>query len=220
MVELYNRIIDRLLSEKALSSYKYVKKNTSLNRKFNEGIEMIMLQYWEGFDLERDEMAVVVRPLYLKRFDAVHLWFNQYSYKKVSDLKYNYTIGLQGAQLGVQDEFFFLLNNDEFEQDYMKLKDIVLSQSTFVFNKFQDVVDVYNYKVKPMLQDDYKLLLHGGDWIFESLYMARKVSYSEYGELKEKLKGHFKIMFDKGEPNAIEYYPKFDKIVSEIEKMS
>ena len=108
---LYHKLIDLLTDEPFYSDFKFRKRDKSFIKKTEFGFEALSLEnYWIGYDLKRDKEALVIQPLYLKRFDILHKWFEKFSFKTLSDQRDNYSIGFDGKMLGETDFFYFLLN--------------------------------------------------------------------------------------------------------------
>lgn len=210
-------VLEQLLTDKYFSEFQYRKRDCRLIRIDTQGFEAIEFQYWDGFDLLRDKRAMVVKPLYLKRFDVLHQWFEKFSFKTKSDQRDNYSIGFDGSMLEKQNEFYFLLDKDDRQKDIERLKKEIITNSTNIFNKFGNLKALYEYQINPILNHQMKLPDVGADWVFEYLTLSKIVQPGKYLNLKDIISKQVQLMNGKNEPNIIEYYPRFKEITEYLE---
>jgi len=210
---LLERVISNLLDCTYFSDFQFRKRDASLFKKTSYGYEMVELQHWESFDLSRDAQALTIKPLYLKRFNVLHSWFEKFSFKTITDQRDNYSVGFDGSQLGKTNQFFFLLSEQSFETDFELLEKELVENSQSVFSKFSQVSDLYEYCVEPILKGGVELPNVGADWVFEYLAITKIVKKDVLWEVKAILEKQVNKLNERGEPNIIEYYPKFDEIV-------
>ncbi len=215
--ELLNTVLGNLLEDKFFSEFKFRKRDSRLIRLMKDGFDAVEFQYWEGFDLGRGKSALVVKPLYLKRFDVLHKWLEKYSFKNKTDQRDNFSIGFDGTMLGKQNEFYFLLDQKGFQLEIENLIEIVTMNSTFVFNKFADIKALYEYQVEPILAGKKKLPDVGADWIFEYLTLSKMVYPENYSAVKALICIQVQYMKSKNEPNVMEYYPRLKEIFEHLE---
>lgn len=211
---LFDKILQKLQLDICFSEFTLRRKDNCLIKKTSGGFEAIELQHWKGFDLSRNEVALVIKPLYLKRFDVLHKWFEKFSFKSLSDQRENYSIGFDGKMLGNFSEFYFLVNGADFEKDFDAFKKELVDKSKFVFDNYSNVAELYNYYVQPVLTKGEKLPDVGADWIFEYLTITKLVKDEYFNDVKIILEEQISRMNKIGEPNVIEYYPKFNEIVN------
>ena len=86
-------MLERLKSESFFSDFKLKKSDKSLIRKFDWGWQRVILDHYNGFDLEREDLALEVRPIYGIRFNIYHKWFEEYSVIDLKDQRDRSTIG-------------------------------------------------------------------------------------------------------------------------------
>lgn len=206
-------IVNDLKQDSFFDDYKFRKSDACLINKNKSGHKMIEFQFWDGFDLSRNEKSFVVKPIYLKRFNLLHKWFEKFSVKSTADQRCNFSIGFQGDQIGKINEFHFLNSNKGYEDDIRFLKEQLLQSAQFVFTKFSDLSQVYDYYYS-LYEVDNKLPNTGADWVFEYLTLTKLVRNDRFEEVRSLLSSHVKFMNDNGEPNIQDYYPRFDEIIS------
>lgn len=217
--DFVDAIVQRLLEDSFFCDYKFRKRDCVLRKSTELGCDIIELQFWKGFDLSRNQEALIVKPLYLKRFDVVHQWFEEFSFKSKQDQRDNYSIGFDGKMLGKKSEFCFLLNGKSFNSDFENLKKEIFSCANIVFSHFTAVEDLYEYYVDPIFNGKVKLPDVGADWIFEYLLITKLVNNDMFEPLLERLVLHARKMYEREEPNIMEYYPKFEEIVDHLRSL-
>lgn len=217
---LFYDVLEQLLTDNYFSEFKSRKRDSRLIKIDKQGFEFIEFQYWDGFDVLRNKRAVVVKPLYLKRFDILHKWFEKYSFKTKADQRDNYSIGFDGSMLGEQNEFYFLLDKDDFKKDIERLKNEVIKNSTNVFNRFDTLQTLFEYQINPILCHQVKLPEIGADWVFEYLKLCKIAQPEKYFNLKDIILKQVQFMKSRNEPNIIEYYPRLEEIIEYLEIQS
>jgi hypothetical protein len=218
MTNKFQKIIEELQKSFFFQQFKFRKKDSAFLKKENYGFESIEFQHWDGYDLKRDSRALVLKPLYLKRFDVLHKWFEKYSFKTLADQRNNYSVIFSGETLGMPSEYFFLMDGSDFDQTLEIMKMDIIKNATSVFSKISTLEDLYKYQIIPILENNQSLPNVGADWAFEYLTLARIEGGQSYENLKSIVKKQVEILNDKGEPNIIEYYPKFDEIIEFLER--
>lgn len=216
--QLFSGVVEKLKNEDIFSGYKYRKRDYRLIKKEAYGFTAIELQFWDGFDLQRNKRALVIKPLYLKRFDILHKWFEQFSFKSLLDQRDNYSIGFDGKMLGKQNEFFFLLSLEDFDRDYSIFKSAIFSNVQYLNKKFSSTLDLYHYLLDPILiGKNAELPNNGADWVFEYLTLAKIEKPDTYLKIKTLIMDQVEALNKRGEPNIIEYYPKMNLILKVLE---
>ncbi|QRY56534.1 hypothetical protein BCY89_07785 [Sphingobacterium siyangense] len=215
--DLFNSIVNDLNSIPYFSEFKYRKRDSRFIRKTIEGSDVISLQFWDGYDLKRDCRSLVIKPLYLKRFDILHRWFEVYSFKSISDQRDNYSIGFDGGMLDGTLQFYFRLDGVDFDSDFCFLRDEVIIKSKEVFENYNSLDKLYDFQIRPILEEQKELPNTGADWVFEYLKLCSIVCPEKYDELKSKILNQVEIMNNRGEPNIVEYYKDLSKILIDIE---
>ena len=71
-------MLERLNSEKFFSGFKLRKSDCSLIQKFDWGWRRFQLERYNGYDLERKELALEIHPGYDVRFHILHKWFEKF----------------------------------------------------------------------------------------------------------------------------------------------
>ncbi|WP_394676011.1 hypothetical protein [uncultured Sphingobacterium sp.] len=215
--DLLNGIVNDLCKEPYFSAFKYRKRDSSFVRKTIEGFDAIELQFWDGYDLKRDCRSLVIKPLYMKRFNVLHRWFEAYSFKSLSDQRDNYSIGFDGGMIDGTLQFYFRLDGLDFDRDFCFFRDEVIIESKEVFENFNSLNKLYDFQIKPILEEEKELPNVGADWVFLYLKLSSIVCPEKYDELKSRILIQVEIMNNRGEPNIIEYYNDLKQILTNIE---
>lgn len=218
-------MLERLKSEFFFSDFKLRKSDRSLIRKFDWGWQKIELHHYNGFDSERKDLALEVKPLYKIRFECLHKWFEKFSFRSFSDQRDTGSISFSEYMLGKSKYFhgfLFLENRKNYEEDYEIMKTDILEHASYVFNSFQTINDLYDYKVDSVLEGEKEFPTAGAEWIFEDLLMTRIVNPQKYDDVKKLILEHTdKLRFrEHPEPNVMMYYDRIPEIISYLESMS
>lgn len=217
-------MLERLKSESFFSDFKLKKSDKSLIRKFDWGWQRVILEHYNGFDLEREDLALEVRPIYGVRFNIYHKWFEEYSVIDLKDQRDRSTIGFSEEMLGKPKNFHycFLENRNNYELDYEVMKNNILKDASSVFTRFQTLKDVYDYRIGDLLSGNLKRFNHGGDWIFEDLFLARIVSPQNYSKVKETILERFEAIYNNPYTRSSHmeiYHSRASEIISYLESM-
>ena len=217
-------MLERLKSENLFSDFKLRKSSCSLIQRTKWGYRRVDFDYYNGFDKERKNLALVVRPLYWVRFECLHKWFEKFSFRSLSDQRDTGSVCFCETMLGKSKYFYgflFLENRKGYEQDYEIMKADILEHASYVFNNFQTINDLYDYKVDSVLKGEKEFPRAGADWIFEDLLMTRIVNPGKYDKVKKLILEHAdKLRFrEHPEPNVLMYYDKIPEIIDYMETM-
>ena len=85
-------ILQQLIaSSEYLSEFKL--KGRKLIRATADGWESVEFEaYTRSWDSETDKPALRLYPIYGRRFDVLHKWFEPFSFKTLKDQRSNYTV--------------------------------------------------------------------------------------------------------------------------------
>jgi len=205
-----------LLEDVFFENFKLRKKDTSLIRKLSSGFEKVELQNWADTNRSSGAKELVVRPVYSKRFDVLHKWFERFSFKSLSDQRDAYSIGFEGVMLGKKNEYHFPIS-EKFCPEWQVFRNEIVANARSVFNKYTCLADMYKYLVFPSIQGDKLLPDVGADWVFEYLLLTRIVDEKNYGKAKNVILDRVEEMNNRGEPNIERYYAELDKILPHLE---
>lgn len=217
---LLHDLIERLRCEPYFQDFSFRKRDNTLIKSIPGGYEAIEFQFWSGYDLAADCEAFVIRPLYLKRFDVLHEWFEKFSFKSIRDQRDSYTVGFDGEMLNSVNEFYFWPDKLNYESEFNKLKSVLIANAETVFTQFATLQQLYSYTIIPILDFTKELPNSGADWAFEYLKLTKMVDPDNYPLLKQLILKRVDEMNLKREPNIIEYHDKLGMIISEIESPS
>ena len=218
-------MLERLKSEKSFSDFKLKKSDKSLIRKFDWGWQKISFDHYNGFDPDRKDLALVVKPSYNVRFNIYHKWFEKYSPINLKDQRERDTVGFDEVMLGKPKTFlgfYFLESREDYEEDYEVLKKDVIEHASYIFNRFQTLKDVYDYRIGELLSGNLRQFRHGSDWIFEDLFLARIVSPQNYQYVKRKILERLEAIYNNiyTRSDYVEmYYAKASEIIAYLESI-
>lgn len=214
------KIIEGIQQDPYFAEFKYRKRDYTFIKKNPQGFEAIELQHHDDYDLKRDCLAKSVYPLYLRRFDILHQWFEKYSFKTLIDQRDSYSV-IEAEPLHADlnlSYYYFKYDGEDFEKDLKRLVDDAKERSQKFFIKYKTLEDMYHHKIIPILENKVELPDVGADWVFEYLKLCRIVAPENYPTLKEILLKQVEFMHGRGEPNIEIYYPKLEEILYDLEK--
>ena len=212
-------ILQQLIaSSEYLSEFKL--KGTELIRLTSDGFESVKLEaYPRSWDNETGKPALRFYPVYGRRFDILHKWFEPFSLKALKDQRCNYTIGFDGKMLDADSYFYFPQDGSRYDERFALLKKEVEKNAKAVFARYATVEDFYRHNVQPLLDNEISILPNvGADWIFLYLKCSRLVAPRDYPIIKNKIMRQVEMMNKRGEPNVIEIYPKLNEIFDALEQ--
>lgn len=134
-----NEILQELIaSSEYLSEFKL--KVQGLIRITSDGFESIKLEtYLRSWDIETDKPALRIYPIYGRRFDILHKWFEPFSFKTMKDQRNNYTIGFDGKMLNADDYFYFPQDGSRYDERFSLMKEEVEKNAKAVFTRYATV---------------------------------------------------------------------------------
>ncbi len=216
MNKLTEQLANYLLEDERFTNFKLRKSDSTIINKQSTGYEKVELQNWIDTSYSTGKSELVIHPVYLKRFHVLHKWFEKFSFKAISDQRDAYTIGFDGLMLGKKNEYHFS-TTDDVSVDWESFRTDVVTNATYVFNKFNSLEDLYNYLVSPVIAGEKELPNIGADWVFEYLYLTRIVDEKNYGRVKQLILNRIDEMNGRGEPNIERYYKDISKILEYLE---
>jgi hypothetical protein len=218
--EILGKIIELLLADDYFSGFKYRKKDYRLIKKDSQGFYSIGFQFWDSYDLKRDQVAMIVIPAYRRRFDILHKWFEKFSFRTLADQRDSNTIGFIGRMLERQNDFFFLYSECDFMNDFESMRSEILINAANVFKQFATLQDLYQYWITPVLNGEEELPGGGADWAFEYLTLCRIVNPEKYDDLKKIVLERVQFLNDvRRDPNITEYYHRLGEILEYLESL-
>lgn len=212
-------ILQQLMaSSEYLSGFRL--KGEGFFKKASDGWEVIEIEgYTRGWNMETDKPALRLYPIYLRRFDILHKWFEPFSFKDLKDQRSNYTIGFDGKMLDTSNYFYFPQDGSRYSERFTFLKENIEKNAKAVFTRYATVEDFYRHKVQPLLDNGISILPNvGADWIFFYLKSSQLVAPHNYPIIRNKIMKQVEMMNRRGEPNVIEIYPKLNEILNALEQ--
>lgn len=205
-------------SSEYLSKFKL--KSQGFTRKTSDGWESIRIEgYTKSWDAETDQPALRLYPTYNRRFDILHKWFEPFSFKPLKDQRSRCSVGLDGSMLKAEMYFYFPKDDSLYDDRFAILKRAIEENAIHTFTRYATVESFYNYDIKPLLDNDITMLPNvGADWVFIYLRASMLVAPNNYHIIKNKIMQRVEMMYQRGEPNVIEIYPKLNEIFSVLEQ--
>ena len=218
MNKIVEQILNRLATEPELREFKVRKYDETLIKKIKDGVERINFDdHFQSVDLSNHELALEIRPIFVRRFDVLSKWFEKYSFKELKIQRNNVQI-FNGIS---NEEFLFYNSGEHFEEQYKKLRNKVIEKAQVFFYDYATLEQLYQKEVFTILTGDKKMRDVGADWIFEYLKLTWIVDRVNYNKLKALILKQIEfMMFGRKykEPNIARYYDRLDEIFADIEQ--
>lgn len=210
---IFNEIITDLIQFDFFSEYKFRKRDSSFSLKTKEGKQIIELDHWT----DAAKSSLIIYPIYGVRFDVLHKWFEKFSVKKLQDQKDRASIAFSGNMLSLQDKFYFHLDKNGYSDDFNIFRITLEKCAMSVFSEYSSLDKLYDKIILPILNGEANLPDVGADWIFIDLSLCKLVNPTNFYKLKQIILSHVKIMYERKEPNVLDYYEKLDNIFHYLE---
>ena len=218
--ELMTRILSDLMQDPYLAQFKLRKSDCFFYIKEGDMRKSISLQHWS------DILASHIRPTYGVKFGILMKWFERFSFMTLKDQRYNSEIFFQeidGITRGRRGNIYdFDKDGENYIETITTLREDLVNASTFIFNKYNTLENVFQSEVQPLLDVIRELGPRdiGADWIFTDLRLCQLISPKDYPKLKEILMKHFYFMNQRGEPNIEMYGDKIDEILAYLDYLA
>lgn len=206
-----------LLQDDFFGKFKLRKNDSSIINKLQAGYEKVELQNWIDTNYSSGEKELVIHPVYLKRCNILHKWFEQFSLKSISDQRDAYSIGFDGGMLGKKNEYHFSIS-ENFCSEWETVRSDIVTNARSVFKKYTGLADLYNYLVYPVITGEKSPPDVGADWVFEYLLLTKIVDKKNYNRAKKVILNRVEEMHNRGEPNIERYYDNLEKILLFLEQ--
>lgn len=216
MIRATHNIAAYLLNDEFFENFKLRKKDSSIIKKLSSGFEKVELQSWIDPNYSISDKGLVILPVYSKRFDALHKWFEQFSFKTISDQRDAYSIGFEGLMLGKKNEYRFSIS-ENFCPEWETFRKDIVANANGIFDKFTSMADLYEYLVYPVIVEEKIPPNVGADWVFEYLLLTKIADKNNYERAKKIILDRVEEMNNRGEPNIARYYDDLDKILLHLE---
>lgn len=210
-------LMERLNAESYFSRFTIRKKDSSLVFKEGNVQSFVMLQHVNNWG------ELWIQPFYCKRYDIVHKWYEKISFKRLSDLRYFFTIGfvepkLKGFWFEFDEEKIY---SNDFYQDFRDT--IIDSMENLIVKRFPTLQDIYDYKVAPVLEGRGEFPDAGDDWMFENAAMTKIVAPENYQKvislIKEKADYLVNSPHRVSELNVKRYINRLDEIFKYLDSI-
>lgn len=218
--ELLEYIVEKLKTEGAFRNYQFSKNNKTLIQKTKDGYFRIELNTYLNFDLDRKEASNEVIPYYYRKFDILHDWFKEHTALSKSDFNSRASIFLEGSNLDFQNEFHFLVTNQDLQKDFNFFKEqLILTENKFL-KKFQSLQDLFEYEALPIINNkDHKFNFNNCEDLFILMRLVYIVSPNDFNELNLKVYNHIAYLVEKEHLHAMLQFPKYDEIIKDLKNV-
>lgn len=210
-------ILEVIATDVYFKDYNIRKSDNCIICKTDYGYKRVSFSYYNSYDLSRNELALEITPAYEIRFNVLHKWFEKYSKRSLADQRDDYSIGFVGEMIGKKNEFYFLENRKEYEEDLHELYDEVVNNAKELFNKYETLNCYYNYYVDKVIKGERAFPIVGFEWVVEFLIATKLVAPSNYDYVKKIILERVEMMMSCGEPNIAKYYCDLQIILEDFE---
>lgn len=210
---IFNEIINDLIQFDFFSGYKFRKRDSSFFLKTKGGKQIIELDHWT----DAAKSSLVIYPIYGVRFDILSKWFEKFSVKKIQDQRDRASIAFSGNMLSLQDKFYFRLDKNGYSDDFNNFRVNLEKCAMYVFAEYSSLDKLYDRTILPILNGNANLPDVGADWIFIDLALCKLVNPTNFYKLKQIILSHVKKMYDRKEPNILDYYDQLEHIFHYLE---
>jgi len=215
--DLLAYISEKLKTSSVFKNHVISKNNKSLVSKTNDGVYRIELNAYKSFDLERKEVSNELTPYYYRKFDVLHNWFKKYTVLSSSDFNARASIFLGGSTLGFQNNFHFLITNQDFKKDFTFFIEEITKVSMAFTEKFQTLNNLYEYEALAIIKNnDFKFNMNSVDDLFILLRLVYIIEQSNFNDLSDRVYNHLKIMCEVEHPHALAYISIYDEIIKSL----
>ena len=177
------------------------------------GKQIIELDHWT----DAAKSSLVIYPIYGVRFDILSKWFEKFSVKKIQDQRDRASIAFSGNMLSLQDKFYFRLDKNGYSDDFNNFRVNLEKCAMYVFAEYSSLDKLYDRTILPILNGKANLPDVGADWIFIDLALCKLVNPTNFYKLKQIILSHVKKMYDRKEPNILDYYDQLEHIFHYLE---
>ena len=218
MNKIVEQVLNSLINEPVFKDFKIRKCDECLIQKTTDGFNKIEFDdHFQSVDLSNHELALEIRPIFVRRFDVLSKWFEKYSFKELKIQRNNGQI-FNGIS---NEEFLFYNSGEHFEEQYKKLRNKVIEKAQVFFYDYATLEQLYQKEVFTILTGDKKMRDVGADWIFEYLKLTWIVDRENYNKVKDLILKQIEFMMfgrKHQEPNISKYYDRLDEIFADIEQ--
>ena len=210
-------IIEEIVQDAFFKEFGVKKSDNSIVCKTKYGLKGVRFNYYNSFDLKREELALEICPNYQIRFNVLHKWFEKYSKRTLKDQREDSSIGLVGSMIGKTDDFYFLENRKDFHKDLRTLHNEVVENARYIFSKFATIEGYYDYCINDAICGKRELPNGGFEWVPEYLIATKIVAPSNYEKVKKLILNRVEWMMGRQNPNIELYYNDLPTILEDLE---
>lgn len=210
-------IIETIASDSFFNEFVIRKSDNSIICKTDYGYKRVFFEYYNGYDLQRDDLALEIRPHYNIRFNILHKWLEKYSKRTLKDQREGYSIGFCGDMLNFKGEFFFLENRKSYDKDLKMLHHEVVKNANIVFSQYGTLKGYYQHYIGDVLKGIRDLPDGGFEWTINYLIATKIVAPSDYDTVKELILQRIEFMMQNNEPNTRMYYDDLSVILKDLD---
>ena len=210
-------ILEVVASDVFFKDFKIRKSDNSIICKTDYGYKRVSFNYFNTYDLLRDDLALEMKPFYEIRFNVLHKWFEKYSKRQLQFQRDDSSMAFWGDKLCTTNEFFFLENRKGYKKDLQTLYTEVVKNAEYVFSNFNSIKCYYSYFIESILNGKRELPNDGFDWVVEYLIATKIVEPANYDFVKKLILKRVEFMMSRKEPNTALYYNDIPMILEDLE---
>ena len=218
MNNVCEKIATYLLEDEFFVDFRLRKNDSTIICKLPDGFEKVELQNWIDTNYSSGEKELVIHPIYGRRFNVLHKWFEKFSFKSISDQRGSYSIGFDGDMLGKRNGYR-LPPSENHTYDWDICRSEIVANASFVFGQFSTLTDLYKYLVYPAVIGEKDLPDVSADWVFQYLLLTKIVDGNNYAMTKKVILDQVEKMNARHEPNITRYYSNMDDILNFLENV-
>ena len=185
-------ILNRLIREPEMVDYTIIKSGSEIIKRDALGKYSIsIIDSYTSVDIRRDnELSLIVHPAFTRRFDLLEKWFEKCFCKQDKrDFKYRYSISWRPDCKSMEYRrgmysVDFLRAKDTFEDDYQRLKTIILTQGFPFLKEVETLEGMYKMAIKPVMEG-VQSFPDGFEWAPRYLALAKITHPEQYEIIKE-----------------------------------
>lgn len=210
-------IVENIALNPFFKNYVVRKSDASIILKSEVGYKRIQFQYYNSYDLKRDQLALEITPNYDIRFNVLHKWFEKYSKRTLKDQRDDYSVGFTGSMISGTDTFYFLESRNNYDEDFKILYNEVIKNAKYVFTKYATLESYYDRCINDVLQKKRDWPDIGIEWIMEYLIATKLIAPFNYKLIKDLILQRIEYMMSRNEPNTKMYYNDLPAILKDLE---
>ena len=211
-----SKIIENLLLRNSFDGYNYLKSQKKFIKKTKHIRKSLRLRF-SSIYIEND-IHLLVEPMWEIRYNYLHKWLEEFY--QGSDLKtyrerFTHTFFYRAIDLlDKENEKGIIINLNKYKDFFIHLGEEI-EMGFEKINQYAKLSTFYDLEVQKILDNKFDVL---GISYFERLAVVKICNPRLLNTYIEKVRNYFKENADRGEVNALDYFPIFDEIIEKLHK--